>query len=360
MSITLSSSDLARLHEVQTLLLSPLTRGETDWPVRACEAVRVLIGSAHATMYAAIPYPELLHTTVAEEAVSEYNETFVAFDVATPRALRLGRPVVHVLDVMSPKEFYGSTLYREYAVPHRIHDPMLLHAKPEPELSVWITAPETEPLRAEEIQRRRQLLELAAPAFAAGSASFIRLGSRRTALGRVLDGIATPLLVCDAYGRVVHANAAFHRSLDDEAERERVAARLRRMAREVAQAIFQAPTARTAPAPATTAIIRTAAAVYHATATVSLEGAFGPEPMVVLQLHVEPTAPPALDDLRAQFGLTRREAEVCVLLAGRLTNREIAEQLSISPHTAERHTEKVLQKLAIHSRGDVRRLLEDR
>lgn len=58
-------------------------------------------------------------------------------------------------------------------------------------------------------------------------------------------------------------------------------------------------------------------------------------------------------ELRRRFGLTRREAEVALLLAERRSNREIAEALFIAETTARKHTEKVLTKLNTNSRTDV-------
>ncbi|HEY2378979.1 MAG TPA: LuxR C-terminal-related transcriptional regulator [Gemmatimonadaceae bacterium] len=52
----------------------------------------------------------------------------------------------------------------------------------------------------------------------------------------------------------------------------------------------------------------------------------------------------------ARLGLTRREAQVARLLARRATNREIAEQLGMSPHTVRHHVENVFAKLGVHSR----------
>jgi DNA-binding CsgD family transcriptional regulator len=65
-----------------------------------------------------------------------------------------------------------------------------------------------------------------------------------------------------------------------------------------------------------------------------------------------PTWPGLADALRAR-GLTRREAEVAHLLAQRLTNSELGAALGVSPHTAKRHTERVLANLAIHSRRGI-------
>ena len=51
-----------------------------------------------------------------------------------------------------------------------------------------------------------------------------------------------------------------------------------------------------------------------------------------------------------RFGLTRREAQIARLLARRATNREIAEQLDVSPHTVRHHVENIFAKLGVHSR----------
>lgn len=66
---------------------------------------------------------------------------------------------------------------------------------------------------------------------------------------------------------------------------------------------------------------------------------------------------PTTPELRASFGLTPREAEVARLLARRRTNREIADELCISPYTARRHTERVLLKLSVDRRTEVEAVL---
>jgi DNA-binding CsgD family transcriptional regulator len=56
-------------------------------------------------------------------------------------------------------------------------------------------------------------------------------------------------------------------------------------------------------------------------------------------------------------GLTNRQLEVAELLAERLTNREIAERLVISPKTVDHHVSAVLTKLGIGSRREARTAL---
>jgi DNA-binding CsgD family transcriptional regulator len=41
------------------------------------------------------------------------------------------------------------------------------------------------------------------------------------------------------------------------------------------------------------------------------------------------------------------------LLASRASNREIAEQLDVSPHTVRHHVENIFAKLGVHSRRSI-------
>jgi DNA-binding CsgD family transcriptional regulator len=63
--------------------------------------------------------------------------------------------------------------------------------------------------------------------------------------------------------------------------------------------------------------------------------------------------PVAGRDRRDPSPLTAREQEVAVLLARGLSNRQIARELVISLHTAQRHVENILGKLALSSRTQV-------
>ena len=61
---------------------------------------------------------------------------------------------------------------------------------------------------------------------------------------------------------------------------------------------------------------------------------------------------PAALRLQDEYGMTPREVEVALLLSEGLSNSALARQLSISPHTARHHTQRVLGKLGVHSRAE--------
>ena len=86
----------------------------------------------------------------------------------------------------------------------------------------------------------------------------------------------------------------------------------------------------------------------------------GGEPVVVVLLDrhsgLSHDASDRLDasDLCHRFNLTPRESEVALLLAKRMSCREIANRLDVSFHTARSHTEKIMMKLGVRSKNDVR------
>ena len=52
---------------------------------------------------------------------------------------------------------------------------------------------------------------------------------------------------------------------------------------------------------------------------------------------------------RSNFDLTRRELEVLVKMAEGFTQREIAEQLFVSPNTVNSHAQKIYEKMDVHT-----------
>jgi DNA-binding CsgD family transcriptional regulator len=88
-----------------------------------------------------------------------------------------------------------------------------------------------------------------------------------------------------------------------------------------------------------------------------LPGLMGGRAVLVVFIEASERMLPTVAQLGAQFGLTPREAQVALLLAERRSNKEIANVLDVTLHTASRHTEKILWKLGISSRKYVREAL---
>ena len=58
--------------------------------------------------------------------------------------------------------------------------------------------------------------------------------------------------------------------------------------------------------------------------------------------------------------MTKSELAVAQLAANGLTNREIGEQLFVSPHTVNSHLRQVFAKLEVNSRVELTRLATER
>jgi len=71
-----------------------------------------------------------------------------------------------------------------------------------------------------------------------------------------------------------------------------------------------------------------------------------------LSLAPEKQSPAAVEPGDDTFGLTPREQDVLRLVAAGRTNRQIAEELFISPKTASVHVSNILAKLGVAGRGE--------
>ena len=73
-----------------------------------------------------------------------------------------------------------------------------------------------------------------------------------------------------------------------------------------------------------------------------------------IAVTIEPTSAADRSDLLVRaFGLTTREAELVVVLAGGGDTRELARALSVSEHTVQDHLKSVFAKTGARSRGQL-------
>lgn len=148
-----------------------------------------------------------------------------------------------------------------------------------------------------------------------------------------------PLLVCDADGRVIRETPALTSALATDEQSAHVRLDTLRLAADLA---------------ARARSVHTDRGTHGLRATVLPEGAsLGPRPAVLVAAEAPRSPWPTPGALRRRFGLTRREAEVALLLARGLANDAAADALCISPHTVRRHTERVMAKLSVVARGQV-------
>ena len=176
------------------------------------------------------------------------------------------------------------------------------------------------------------------PAFAAGVAIQHGIAQAREDVCSLVDVSGGACALFSVDGRLVHQSRTLLALLSKEPLREALVDAVRTLA----------ATALASPARAGSAQFRGRRGLYAMVA--SEARAFRP----LLVVTVTPPPPPSAPDpeaLAARFGLTPRQAEVAVLLADRRTNREIADALCISEHTARHHVRAVLLAVGV-SRPD--------
>ncbi len=196
------------------------------------------------------------------------------------------------------------------------------------------------------------MLRLLQPALAVGIEMRQRFARRRAEFHRVLDAMREGLVLIDASGRVVHETPMLGRLMADEWECDRVRAVMLACARSVSDALRGIGLPRGALTELCTAQHR-----YRVRGCYAGDELAGSAAVLVALERVGPAPAPDDATLRARFGLTPREIQVTRLLAAGRRNDDVAASLQISPHTARRHTERVLAKLGATSRAAVGALL---
>jgi DNA-binding CsgD family transcriptional regulator len=178
--------------------------------------------------------------------------------------------------------------------------------------------------------------------------------AQKSSITRFVEAIDAPVALASGDGRLISMNAAardFFIGRDGQELRESVES----MAREA----LDEPTTRGAPN--RTYAIESSRHRVTITLVTAGQDLMGHDVGALVLLRREPIGPqcPPVSEhaLATRFGLTGQEARVAVMLADQRTNREIAARLGVSVHTARHHTERVLAKLHIHSRYDVRRVI---
>ena len=187
-------------------------------------------------------------------------------------------------------------------------------------------------------ERHLAIARLLQPALAVGVQSHGVLQEARDRLSEAIDGTGAACLVADRGGSVVHRTPALEALLAREPGREAVVAEAVRVGRSFWTAALVVQS---------TAVGRRGA--YRLTATEVGDGA---DRFCVVRVERPETSAPTPADAAERLGLTPRQAEVAVLLAERMSNKEIAAALAVSVHTARHHVEAVLDRLGVR-RADI-------
>lgn len=311
-------------------------------------AVITLGGPDHAVVAAA---------DVSGRALAEYEAEFALDDGAGDLVASLDTPYYVEGDLAGHPAFRAhasSPVYNEWYRPHGLTDALGMYVVGSPRhvpdlyarLDVSIVAnvllaasPFSVGAGADQA---RGLLAVLHPALSAAVETLQRAGGAGAQVGAAVDGLDAAAWLFDADGRLLHTSAAAARW------GTAAGAVLAAAAERLAQSLVQAWRRNLPAEPLATVTVGGRLVTLVGT---DLRPWSRRDPAVLVSVPAPPR--PNADDLRRRFGLTPRQAEVAALLAERRSNREIAEALHISSHTARHHTQAVLEALGVDDRLDV-------
>jgi DNA-binding CsgD family transcriptional regulator len=247
--------------------------------------------------------------------------------------------------------FYNSSIYHDYYRPHRLGDGIGYFVDfPGSQGFATLKLHDENFGHAQFGDKGVKLLEFLLPAFESGLHTVLQARTAGQAYLDNLDAMGVVSLVFDEKGSLIHISSGL-RNLCSRLENDNA---LIVPAREIAQELVAGLRLDGVLRP--TSLVRM---VRLGQMSFRLSGCLIRVPEHSLEFFLTVTFTclgtvlPALDELRSQFGLTRREATVALLIGQGHDNSAIAERLSISPHTVRRHTERVLMKLGVDSRRKV-------
>jgi DNA-binding CsgD family transcriptional regulator len=369
----ISAADLPRLQTALGVCAAPLLYPSVEaWGRAVVAAGTALLGAEQAVIGLPVDHTmwNIWLDASGEAAGRAYVEYYWQLDTAVQvRRPELGAEVYGWESLYSSAEMAHDELVNDWCRPHR-----LLHTLgmgfdvgtggPIPALVHFYRDREAAPSFG---ARGATLLSLLLPAFKAGVHAVRQLDARRADLLTMFDRLTDALLLYDEIARLQHINVAAQRLLAGEtaAEQQRLQSVAARIARRVGMLV---PNGR--PSFGSNIVagdltrlkveVRTVSGRAYTLAGSLLGGAaLNAAPLVVVTMTLLTPTPLTDEQLRGQFALTPREMTVARLLARGFRSAQIAAALGISRHTARRHTEAVLRKLSVSSRGLVAAMLTD-
>lgn len=353
----LHDADLRRIEPLQRALLSPLDHASVDEWRAAVNRTLVDVFDSDAALFqldlkgVELQFSEEFETSALEQYTDELMPELARDHGLYERAVRFGAGNRSILWGPGLEWLYESAYYNELVLDMQAFDPLwtgvaagsggypaVIHTYHDRRKSHLYFGPGDV-----------QLMRTVRPALEAGVRTVARVARSRAALAASIDAQTHGAAVFDLAGRLLHRNPALHALAATKRDERTVLEAAAEMARGLsgldAPSLFRpASAART---------VRTRTGAYELHAVRLGEGVFALRPAVMVTVAAGPLPLPDRSTLQDRFGLTRRQSEVALLLARRLTDPEIAERLCISPHTARSHSEAVLGKLGLSDRREV-------
>jgi DNA-binding CsgD family transcriptional regulator len=368
MSLTLQAADLMRLQRLTHTLLSPLDFAALDdWRRAVCVGARDLLGAD--TVSFQLPNAEsplFFSLGFDHGAVNSYPELIaplarVSRIALWERKVRLGVCDRAALWGRHLEAYRRGAYYNEVVVPHRGFDALLVNIGLDeqrftPHTVASLMFHHDRPMPGEFGTRGLAIAQLVRPIFEAGARAWVAVARRRTGFAALLDSLSDGVQLSNCAGAIIHENAALQQVMARETATDRPL--LRQQMQAIARSARRLCSERTRSAEPgdlrpLSIQVATSQAAYRITGSFVDHALSGTQPHVMVLVERLTPELPTVAMVRERFALTRKEAEVALLLARGNTTARIAEVLFLSPHTVRRHTESIFSKLDVHTRSEV-------
>lgn len=284
------------------------------------------------------------HFVGFEDGFSIFRE---AYPTTMHRLVRAAGPgAVHDAPLYDPKLRKKLDLYQEVFRPVRLVRQMAL-AQPLPKGEALLIAGFAETCAPAYNGARHQIMQILAPVFSTSLKLQWQFREASRQFTTMIDQLPEALIAFDAGGNEHYRNRAFQDLPLGESDRDTLLRAANQLAAEVGTTLR---------ANASSEPLTGQRDLSLSSDSYNLRAFIAPSmlsrPGVLVWVERDALLPPP-GALQERYGLTPRQAEVALLMAQGRSDRNVAEELFISPHTARRHAEAVLKKMNLPSRAGV-------
>jgi DNA-binding CsgD family transcriptional regulator len=365
MHLHLTSADLNRCEAVSRALLSPLASGTVDeWRSEVLSRLRDLLHTDQSLFMLSTADKVHYSDSLDARVVRGYDQFLAGTDSS---GVRLTDPVV--ARWLRERQAIGQSVFTNLEV-NKLLAPYGLSLSNSPmfqegmaaagvvdQRSMFVTFPGGASMIQCGLTGKGSapfgdgviaLLGMLLPSYQAG----LRANAIFTQRWASLDAMAEAVAVFGEAKRELHRNPALSQMMESEPQRHLLQGGILRIAASLYPLAIEAKNHRVEEVlPESRHAVVTESATYHMRATLLPSGAFADHPAVMVWVECRGSSPlPAPEVLRERYPLTKREAEVALLMAEGHSNAQIAENLFLSIHTVRRHVEGVFAKVGINSR----------
>jgi DNA-binding CsgD family transcriptional regulator len=359
MPYTLSLRDSRQAGECARILAAPFEFADfDDWSEASSESLRQLLGADKATF--AISEGGHLHDrseVIPQSALREYIQRYLVGDKfgLLTRSLAFGAFNRELAWGARRREILRSPYWNELVRPTKAFDTIGLTATINSSAGLanlqFYHDKETGPTFG---ARGLAIVRAVYPAFAAGCRSWVAIHYYSQQLSTFVDSMPVGVVMARIDGSIVHENPSVRRMLVSVASDNTLRSAISECIERFRQAWSSRALAPSSVPPRPTASeYRVSGHIYRLSASFLGKDVLpGGGAIVVV---VESLGPPPfpVELLRDRYHLTTREIEVARLLAEGETNLEVAAALGVSGPTARHHTESVMLKLGVNTRGKI-------